>query len=310
MKKLLLATELPEEAIQRLNQVFDVTIIPKNDISASSLLRGAVGAQAVICDPSVKLEAPIIEVLAPTCNIISVCGNEYLNIDMEAVAKTKILVCTSDRVVSDSMADMIFALIFASGRKVVKGNDYVRLGRFNGLCPNNLLGDDISLQTLGMVGAGTLSKAVCARAKAFNMKVLYASENEDTELDKMKAKRVSLDDLFAFSDYITLHGEYAVSANNYNLMKNNSILINAVSADLVDEEALVNAFAQGKLNGAALDVCSKELAKKLAGYDNCILTPHMGSATVKKHTLMINDAIKNVLDYFDGKMPQDIINNK
>ena len=256
-----------------------------------------------------KIEAPIIDILAPTCNIISVCGNECLNIDIEAATEKGIIVCLSDRVVSDSIADMVFALLFAAGRRIVEGNDYVRLGRFNGICPNNLVGEDVSMQTLGMVGAGTISRAVCARAKAFNMKVLYAASEDDKILEQMKAKRVSLDDLLAFSDYVTLHEECKITDRNLAIMKSSGILINAVDADLIDETALVNAIAQGKIKGAALDVCSKECVRNLLKYDNCILTPHMGSATVKKNLHMMSDSIKSVLDYFDGKTPQNIIND-
>ena len=310
MKKLLLAADIPKEVADRLNQVFDVVKVPSDNTAVYELLKSAMGAHAVICDPAVKLEAPIIEILAPTCSIISVCGKEYSNIDIKTATEKGILVCVSDRIFTDAISDMVFALLFAAGRKVVEGNNYVRLGRDREFCPKELLGVDVSLQTIGIMGLGPLSRAVCTRAKAFNMQVLYASEKTDSVLEQMEAKHVSLDDLLAFSDFVSLHDEYVITEDKYEIMKKNCVLINVVNEDLIDEKALVKALENGKVSSVALDVYSEEYESQLVKYENCILTPHMSSATHKKRAYMENDAIRNVLDYFDGKTLNSVVNKK
>lgn len=306
MKKLLLVADVPKEAIDRLSQVFDVSRVPTK-APIEQMLKGALGSYAVICDPLVKLAEPVIEVLAPTCKIISICGKEYKNIDLKAAKEKDILVCRSESIVSDAKADMVFGLIFAAGRRIIEGNEYVRFGRYRGECPNSLIGEDVSLQTLGILGAGVLSRAVCARARAFNMKVLYASSEDDAVLNKLGAKQVSFDDLLAFSDYLTVHDEYKLNDQDFDIMKDNCVLINVADAELIDEDALLEALEQNKIRAAALDVYSKEAVKKLTKLDNCILTPNMSSATIKKRSNMINDAIKNVLDYLDGETIQGIV---
>jgi len=300
MKKLLLAAELPQEEVLRLKQVFDIFQMPSNS-SVLELLKGANGANAVIIDQHIKLEAPVIEILAPTCNIISVCGNDSKNIDVITAAKKGITVCFSDRPLTDAIADMIFALLFATGRKVIKGNEYVRLGRDRGYCPQSLLGTDVSLSTLGLIGGGAVSRALSTRAKAFNMKLLYASENEDNVLNSLGAKKVSLEDLLAFSDYISLNSEYVLTKDKFNLTKKGSIILSAVDENLLDEKALMNALENEDISAAALDVYTKQNLLELKKHENCILTPKMGSATEKKRNMLINDAIKNVMDYYDGK---------
>lgn len=309
MKKLLLAANISKDADLSISQVFDVVKIPYDNPSVYELLKGAQGVDAVLCDEALKLGEQAMEILAPTCNIICVSANECSNIDIAAAAKKGIRVCVANRVVTDAVADMAFALILTCGRNIINGYELVQLGRFESICPRSIAGEDISLQTLGLSGADTLSRAMCARAKAFNMKVLYTSENQDEILEEMGARKVTIDELLAFSDFISLNEGLVFDKNSFDRMKKNSVLVNVSNKDLINEEDLIAALIDKKIKGAALDVFSKENEKKFLKLHNCILTPHMGSATARKNSLMIEDAIKNLLDYFDGKELKGIIND-
>lgn len=250
----------------------------------------------------------------PQLRIVANVAVGYNNVDLVAAEMRRILVTNTPDVLTDATADLTWALILATARRLVEGVDLIRSGTWTGWHPEQLLGLELRGRTLGILGAGRIGQAVGKRAPAFGMRVLYAARSPKPDFEQTVgggARRVDLSRLLAESDVLSLHlpatheTKGIINAENLGRMKPGAILINTSRGDLVREEALALALEEGRLGGAGLDVYMDEPAihPRLRSAPRTVLLPHIGSATEATRRKMAAIAVANVQAVLRGKPP-------
>ncbi len=211
------------------------------------------------------------------------------NIDLEAAKTHDVAVTHTPGVLTDATADMTWALFLAVARHVPAANQYVRDGKFERWETTLLLGTELARKTIGIVGLGRIGAAVARRALGFGMEVVYHNRHpaNPTVERQASARYVSLDELLATSDVVSLHcplnedSHHLIDAAALEKMKSSALLVNTARGPVVDEAALVEALAEGEIAGAGLDVFEEEpdVHPGLLDQDRVVLAPHLGSAT-------------------------------
>ena len=237
------------------------------------------------------------------------------NLDLVAAAELGVPVANTPGVLTDATADLAFALLLASARRVVEGHRCVTGGRFFAWGPQLLLGSGVgpapdgTRKTLGIVGFGRIGRAMARRAAGFDLRVLVWSRRRESVAASPDVHWCELDELFAQSDYVSLHvplspsTRHLVDARRLALMKPTAHLINTARGPVVDEAALVDALRARRLAGAGLDVCEREpiVHEGLLGLDNVVLLPHVGSGTHEVRTKMAVMAAESALAFLRGE---------
>lgn len=248
----------------------------------------------------------------PKLRIVANVAVGYNNVDLVAAEMRGVLVTNTPNVLTDATADLTWALILATARRLVEGIDLVRSGTWTGWHPEQLLGLELRGHTLGVLGAGRIGQAVGKRAPAFGLRVLYASRTPKPEFEQATgATRVDTTSLLSSSDIVTLHlpatpeTKGIINSDSLERMKPGAMLINTSRGDLIREEALAIALEDGHLGGAGLDVYAEEPAihPRLLAAPRTVLLPHIGSATEETRRKMAAIAVANVQAVLNGKPP-------
>ncbi|GAA5507210.1 D-glycerate dehydrogenase [Novipirellula caenicola] len=318
LPRIFLTRELPPATMKRLKESSQLTMNHEDrSLSKQELLEGLQGVDGLLCQLTDIIDD---EVLAsnPNLKVVSNYAVGFNNIDVAAATKRKIAVTNTPGVLSDSTADMAWALMFAVARRVVEGDRYVRGGHWQGWAPLQYLGLDISGSTLGLVGLGRIGRAMIQRAKGFDMKVLYWNRTrmEPDEERELGVEYVELDELLAQSDFVSLHvalaegTKHLIDERRLGQMKSTAYLINTARGPVVDEKALVRALQTDTIAGAGLDVFENEpeIEPELFELDNTVLAPHLGSATIATRSKMGELAVENCLAGCLGKRPPNLVN--
>jgi glyoxylate reductase len=246
----------------------------------------------------------------PNLRIVANVAVGYNNIDLVAAEMRKVLVTNTPGVLTEATADLTWALILATARRLVEGIDLVRSGKWTGWHPEQLLGLELRGRTLGLFGAGRIGQAVGRRARPFGLHVLYTARTPKPEFEReTSARRVDTSELLAESDIVSLHvpstPETKGIMNRETLarMKRGAILVNTSRGDLIREEALATALELGHLGAAGLDVYADEPAihPRLREAPRAVLLPHIGSATAETRRNMAGIAVSNVQAVLSGK---------
>jgi lactate dehydrogenase-like 2-hydroxyacid dehydrogenase len=247
---------------------------------------------------------------APALLVISQMSVGVDNIDVEACRRRGIAVGHTPDVLTETVADTAFALIAAALRRLPEGERMVRTGAWGPWDPWQFLGSDIHGATLGIVGMGRIGRAVARRASGFDMPVIYTSR---TLREVPGAVRVDLVDLLSGSDVVLIAAPLneetkgMIGEAELDLMRPDAYLVNVARGPLVDTDALVDALARGGIGGAALDVTDPEPLPPdhpLLGFPNCLVVPHVGSASVTARRAMARLAVDNmVADLRGEQMP-------
>jgi glyoxylate reductase len=240
----------------------------------------------------------------------------FNNVDVATATRLGILVTNTPGVLTEATADLTWTLILGVARRVAEGDAEMRAGRFPGWGPLYMLGGDVTGATLGLIGPGRIACAVAERAKGFHMRLLYHGRRPSPELDALGGRLVSLDELLAESDYVSLHvplnneTHHLIDARALGKMKRSAFLINSSRGPVVDEGALVAALKAGQIAGAGLDVYEREpaMAQGLAECPNTVLLPHLGSATHATRAAMSRIAAENVVAVLKGQRPPNLVN--
>ena len=245
------------------------------------------------------------------------------NIDVEAATALGIPVSNTPGVLTDSTADLTWALLLAAARRIPEAHAYMTAGRYKLWGPNLLLGADVSpggsgrRKVLGIVGFGRIGAAVARRALGFDMDVLAYDPHARSRIAQDPAVRwAELDDLLRTSDFVTLHPaltaetRHLIDARALGLMKRTAYLVNVSRGAVVDEAALVSALREGRIAGAALDVYEHEpaTAPGLAGCENAVLVPHIASASVDTRDRMAAMAAANAVAHLRGEPAPNVVN--
>jgi glyoxylate reductase len=252
--------------------------------------------------------------LLPDLTLVANYGAGYELVDVEACRARGVTVTNTPGAVDAPTADLAFALLLAVRRRIVEGDRFVRAGRWeSGWAEEELVGEDVSASTLGIVGLGGVGRAVARRARAFDMRVLYAKRNRLGVEDErtLGVEHRALDDLLAEADVVTLHvphtseTERLIDARRLALMRDGACLVNTARGAIVDEEALVRELVSGRIR-AGLDVFVHEprVPEALFTLPNVVLAPHLGTALPKAMTRVLVD---NLLAFERGERPPDVV---
>lgn len=254
---------------------------------------------------------------APRLKVISNYAVGYDNVDVAAATARGIPVGNTPGVLTEATADQAFALLLAAARRVVDGVRYVRDGDWRSWHPIQLLGRDVSGATVGIVGLGRIGHAFAKRAGGFDMRILYHGGSNQAFADEVGATRVTLDALLREADFVSLHVPLTdktrglIGERELSLMKETAILVNTARGGVVDTAALVKALQNRQIGGAALDVTDPEpisAEHPLVHLPNCIVVPHLGSATWPVREKMGMLAADNLLAGLRGDRLPNCVN--
>jgi glyoxylate reductase len=254
-----------------------------------------------------------MDAAGPQLKVISNYAVGFDNVDVTEATRRRIPVGNTPGVLTDTTADMAFALLMAAARRVVEGNAFTRAGRWKTWGPTLLLGRDVFGATLGLVGFGRIGRAMAKRARGFDMRVLFYDPfvaADDSLAAEIGAQAVELDTLLRQSDFVSLHTllseetHHLIDADAFDKMKPTAILVNTSRGPVVDPEALYTALTEGQIGYAALDVTEPEpipIDSPLLTLDNIIVVPHIASASVATRGKMAQMAAENLIAGLKGE---------
>lgn len=317
MKKVFVTSKLPGNAVDSLKHRFDVEVFDKEDLPTKrEILEGAKDACAIISTVSNQIDKEIID-SCPDLSIISNYGVGFENIEVSHATKKGIFVTNTPGVLTETTADLAWALMFAVARRVVEGDKVVREGEFKRWGPAFLLGIDVHGKTLGIYGMGRIGRAVARRANGFGMRVLYNSRSRNFEAEEeIGCSLVDFNSLLRESNFLVITAPLTESTrgrfglNEFKSMRNDSILVNISRGPIVREKELAEALRKRFIWGAGLDVYEKEpeVENELLKLKNVVLLPHVGSASLETREKMAEMAVENVVSALSGEVPKNLVN--
>ena len=322
-KRVVVTRILPEAGMDRLRQVEsdgEIALsvwqddLPPSNQQLAELLAGADGAVTLLTDAI----TPEVLDREPGLKVVSNFAVGYDNIDVPAATERGVAVCNTPGVLTETTADLAFALLMAAARRVVEGADYVRAGNWKTWGPTLLMGQDVSGATLGIIGFGRIGQEMAKRARGFDMEILaFDTQPNRSAAETLGATYVELDDLLRRSDFVTLHcilsdeTHHLISERELGLMKKTAVLVNAARGPVVDTDALVSALRDRTIFAAGLDVTDPEplpADHPLVALPNCLVVPHIASASVATRNEMALIAAENCLAVLAGRAPHACVN--
>jgi lactate dehydrogenase-like 2-hydroxyacid dehydrogenase len=310
------ARRIAEEALARVAAETHADIWPEDlPPSRPELLRRVSGVHGVLSMVTERIDDEFLDAAGTQLKVVSQFGVGVDNIDVAACTRRGVAVGNTPGILTETTADGAFALLMAAARRVPEGYAYVRADRWKAWSPTIFLGADIHHATLGIVGFGRIGREVARRARGFDMHVLYFSRS--AAADDQGAQRVGLDELLSRSDFVSLHvpltteTHHLINAETLSKMKPSAILINTARGPVVDSEALYEALKSGTIAAAALDVTDPEPMPgdhKLLTLPNCLVVPHIGSASVATRAAMSRISVDNLLAGVRGERLPACIN--
>ena len=301
------------EATAKLRRHAEVEVWPRaTPPPYAEILRRARDVDGLLTMVTDRIDAALIA-SAPKLRVISNLAVGLDNIDIAAATAAGIVVGHTPGVLTDATADLAFALLMATARRVAEGDREVRAGQWQTWGPEVLLGRDVWGATLGIIGWGQIGRAMARRGAGFNMRILYASRSTHDDSDVPGAMRVPMRRLLRESDFVSIHvplrpeTHHLVGAKELAAMKPGAILINTARGAIVDQRALYRALKAGHLGGAGLDVSDPEPIPSndpLLKLANVVITPHIGSASHTSRYKMAEIATDNIVEVLRGRLPR------
>jgi len=316
--KVLVTREIFDDVLEYLKQHFEVTDnqadTPMDADTLAKSLADKTGAMTTLVD---RVDAKLLS-RCPTLKAVCNIAVGFNNIDLAACSQAGVMATNTPGVLDDSTADFTWALILSTARRVVESDAHVRAGQWKGWYLKQFLGADVHHATLGILGFGRIGRRVARRATGFDMTVLYHDgQKADADTERAcNAALVSMDELLARADILSIHVPYAPSthhlmgARELGKMKPGAILIHAARGGVVDDAALVAALLSGRLAGAGLDVYENEpaLNPALLAMKNVVLTPHIASSSEATRHAMAMLAAQNLVAALTTGQPPNLLN--
>ena len=281
------------------------------------LLVGIRGARGLLIMFDDRVDDEFLDACGPQLAGLCTFAVGYDNIDLQACAKRGVVVTNTPDAVTEGTANMAIGLLLAVARMIVRGDSFVRSGRWaaeGNDFPEGWMGQHLCGQTMLIVGAGRIGRAVAHRALAFGLRIMYASPTGkiDWEGAPLCAERVELDDGLARADVVSLHcpltpaTRHLIDGRRLGLMRPHAIIINTARGPVIDQAALITALSERRILGAGLDVLDGEpsVPAELAALDNVVFTPHIGSSERKYRELMTRIACENIAAILKGERPR------
>ncbi|MFT9846317.1 2-hydroxyacid dehydrogenase [Aneurinibacillus sp. REN35] len=309
--KIVVTRKIPEPALRLLREYGDTYVWDSEEeaIPDEVLAREMKEAAAVFTNVSDRIDRALIE-SAPHLKVISTMAVGFDNIDVGAAQERRIPVGHTPGILTEATADLTFALLMATARRIVEGSAYVHSGQWQSWGPMLLTGQDIFGATLGIIGMGRIGEGVARRARGFDMKVLYHNRSRRPKAEEdLGAMYRELDDLLRESDFVVLlapgssQTRHMLGEREFALMKSNAVFINTSRGTNVDESALYQALKNRKIWAAGLDVFEREPvdpAHPLLTLPNVTVLPHIGSASIATREHMAMTAAQNIIAGLQG----------
>ena len=310
MPVVLLTRRLPEPVMEEMMRRFTlIGNLEDRPMTRLELLTQVGEAEALAVTLADTVDTELLS-HAGRLRVVAVYAAGYNNVDLQAATARGIVVTNTPDVLTETTADLTWGLMLAVARKIPEGERLVREARWSGWAPTQALGSEVHGRTLGIVGMGRIGRAVTRRAPGFGMPVLYSSRRAlgRDEEQRFNGQAVSLPDLLAAADFVSLHvpltehTRHLIGKKELALMRSTAFLINTARGAVVDEAALAEALASGRLAGAGLDVYEHEpdVHPALLGLSNVVLLPHLGSATAQTRLRMGMMVIENITAVLSG----------
>ena len=312
--RIVVTRRIPDPAIALLEGAGDVWVSPHDrPLSADELHSAVAGADAAVTLLHDRVDDAFLDAAGPALRIVANVAVGYDNVDVEACARRGVVVSNTPGVLTEATADIAFALILMSTRRLGEGERLIRARTPWSWSMFFMLGTGLQGKTLGIVGLGKIGQATARRARAFGMEIVYAGRRraaEDVEAE-LSARFLPLDELLTTADVVTLHcplsaeTRHLIDAAALARMQPSSHLVNTTRGPVVDEAALAEALRAGAIAGAGLDVFEREpeVHPDLLELENVVLIPHLGSATIETRTAMGVLAAENVVAVLGGSAP-------
>jgi glyoxylate reductase len=286
---------------------------PSRDI----LLQRVQGVEGILSLLTDRIDGALMEAAGPQLKVISNLAVGYDNIDVAAAHERGIKVGNTPGVLTDATADLAWALLMASARRLAEGTEYIRAGEWKTWEPMTLLGADITGATLGILGYGRIGQAMARRAHGFDMRILaYSPSLKEGDSPQPGVTAASIETVLRESDFVSVHTplnndtRHLINAETLRLMKATAILINTSRGPVVDQAALYDALTSGTIAAAALDVTDPEplpADHPLMSLANALIVPHVGSATIATRDKMATMAADNLIAGVNGQpLPNEV----
>lgn len=316
--KVFVTRQLPGPALEMIGKECELEVWPgENPPSFQSLCEKVSGIHGLLCLLTDRVDKRVLDAAGPGLKVVSNYAVGFDNIDVPEASSRGIPVGNTPGVLTETTADMAFALLMAGARRIVEGARFAEAGRWISWSPTLLLGADVHGATLGIIGLGRIGKAVARRARGFEMDVIFyhPSVRPGTRLENARA--VELDELYKRADFVSLHlplkpeTHHLIGTEALEKMKSRAVLINTARGPIVDHEALFHALKKGEIAYAALDVTDPEPLQRthpLYDLDNCLIVPHLGSASHATRAQMGLMAAENLLAGLKGERLPNCVN--
>ena len=309
--------QIPEEGIALLEQHAEVTVwLDEEPPPREILLREVCRSDGLLCLLTDKIDADVMDA-GLSLVVISNYAVGVDNIDLAAAAERGIPVGNTPGVLTETTADLAFALLLAVARRIVESDKYLRACGWKAWGPTLFLGRDAHRATIGIIGMGRIGREMARRANGFSMPILYTNSRPVPEVDsEFGARRVELDELLRESDFVSIHVPLTeqtrklIGDKELSMMKPTAVLINTARGPMVDQVALYRALKEKRIAGAGLDVFEEEpidCGEPILTLDNVVAVPHIGSASVATRAKMAVMAAENVIAGLAGKpLPHEV----
>lgn len=310
---------IPDSTLEKISEVCQVEMWEEEDIPVprAVLEEKIENIDGLFCLLTETIDESLLQ-KAKQLKVISNMAVGYNNIDVAAATEKGIFVTNTPGVLTETTADLTFALLMATARRIVEASDFLREGSWKTWSPMLLTGQDVYGATLGIIGMGRIGKSLAKRAKGFDMRVLYHNRSRKEEAEKTWGiEYADLDSLLRESDFVCVMTPYTEETRNLigerelSLMKNSAILINTARGGIVNEEALYEALKQNKIWAAGIDVFEQEPVSPdhpLLTLPNVVTLPHIGSASIQTRTRMAELAAANLIQGVMGEPPKNRVN--
>lgn len=307
--KIFITRLIPDPGLDLVKQHFPTLEVWTHDLplTREQLLEKVRGMDGLLCLLTERIDAELMDVIGSQVKVISSMSVGVDHIDLAEATKRGIPIGNTPGVLTDATADQAFALLLAAARRISEAERYVRAGKWVTWTPSLLLGVDLVGSTLGIVGFGRIGQAVAKRAQGFDLRVIY---HDPTAEPVYGAQPVDLDTLLHESDFISIHvpltqnTRHLVNTDFLSKMKPNAVLVNTARGGVLDQTALYNALKSNQIFAAALDVTDPEplpMDSPLLQLENCLIVPHLGSASKRTRDQMSLLAAQNLIAGLNGK---------
>lgn len=313
---LLITRRVFPEVIERLNEHFELAANQDDEIwTREALLERVRGKDALYVVTSDRVDGELLDA-AGSVRIVATGSVGFNHIDLDACRSRGVVVTNTPDVLTEATADMAWALLMATARRVTESERWLREGRWERWAWDQFLGQDLYRATLGIIGMGRIGSAIARRARGFEMRVVYSNRSVAPNEAEIGATRLDRDELLRQADHVVLVVPYSgethhlIGANQLALMKRTATLVNIARGGIVDDAALAAALSSGTIAAAGLDVYENEpqLHPRLLEVPNVVLTPHIGSATRSSRLGMAMLAAENLVAWVEGaQLPTPIV---